>query len=159
MKGLYKLGIKTLIVVCVFILSVGFLRVVPAYALECNFQTSAAYYDSTGNPGEELSFKWDKDSGKVTDFSWLHQDPESYRIPFAADPGQVNIKGHVYSLNIGATTQQLATSGARDSLIGYLSPRIVPTDDYALAGFFEGTGSAWLVANGKVSPPPCLFPF
>jgi len=159
MKGLYKLAIKTSIAVCVFILTVGFLSVAPAYAADvCSFDTSQAYFDSTGNPGEELSFQWDKDSGNVKALSWQHQTPDSWRIPFDADPGQVKVDGHYYSLNLGAITEDLKTSGTRESIKGYLSPRNVinSRDEYTFAGIFEGTGTAWFVAYGTVSPESCL---
>lgn len=161
MKSVHKLAIKALIGVCLFILTVGFLflTTAPAYAVDCSFETSAAYYDSVENPGEELSFQWELGSGMVKNFSWkTTENPDNWRISFEADRGQVNRDGNYYSLNLGATTEKLKTTDpeARDSLTGYLSMIRVPTDDYALAGIFEGTGTSWLIAKGKVSPRECL---
>jgi hypothetical protein len=155
MKGLYKLAIKTSIAVCVFILTVGFLSVAPAYAADvCSFDTSQAYFDSTGNPGEELSFQWDKDSGNVKAFSWKTSIP---RFSFKGDPGQVTTEGVYYSFNLGATTENFQTT-SRETIKGYLSPRNVinSRDEYTFAGIFEGTGTAWFVAYGTVSPESCL---
>lgn len=125
-----------------------------AKSTECTFRTSAAHYASTRSPGEEFSFKWDKKSGRVTSLSWVNEGNKWFS--FAADPGQVTIQDNYYAINLGLTTTGFEST--RFSILGYMAPKnlIVLRNDYTLAGIYEGTGTAWFVGYGKISPASCL---
>jgi hypothetical protein len=111
----------------------------------CTFQTKQAIFG--GGPPEVLSITWNLSSGKVTGFSWDHGSEVWYA--FAANPGtmQAEPSGYYYLFDVGATTA--GYDATRYSFKGYIAIN-QNWPDATLAAVYEGTGTAWLGANGTV---------
>jgi hypothetical protein len=115
------------------------------------FETETAHYATVTSPAETLSFEWDADTGVPSRFDWLHGGVAWYLDK--STPGRItreNPNVNYYDLDIRITTAGFEETPK--TLKGKLTVNVVQRPDGAtFASILEGTGSAWLVANGTLS--------
>jgi hypothetical protein len=113
---------------------------------KCVFESSAASYG--GGAPEPISLTWNHRTGKIIAFSWNNRGTPWYS--YAAEPGTVTQEtpgGYYYHANIGLTTAGYDTT--RYQLKGYIAINI-DWPDATFAAIYEGTGTSYMVAHGKV---------
>ncbi|MEU4626727.1 hypothetical protein AB0G04_42940 [Actinoplanes sp. NPDC023801] len=115
------------------------------------FSSEGAYYASVASPAETLSFTWDVETGVPSRFYWLHGGVPWYL--HETTPGRItreNPNVNYYDLDIRVTTAAFPESPR--TLKGKLTINVIPQSDGAtFAAILEGSGSAWLVANGTLT--------
>ncbi|WP_433788676.1 hypothetical protein [Actinoplanes sp. CA-252034] len=115
--------------------------------------SETAHYESVASPAESLNFEWDDATGTLSQFKWVHGG-----VPWhlhKESPGQITTENpnvNYYDVDLNVTTDQFETDP--NALKGKITVnKSAPPDGAVFAGILEGTGSAWLVAKGTLTPP------
>lgn len=144
------------LLICMSVVSAAALSMSsPSYAAdeECTFQSAEAHYATHASPGEPLVVKWRKSSSEVVEIQWVHGGVNWFA--YAPQPGTVRGDGfpgdYHLRFNLGMTTSGYEAS--RYEVRGYINTNI-SLPNATLAGVFEGTGSAWFVAYGRLDCVP-----
>lgn len=114
------------------------------------FQTEAAHYATVTSPEETIGFEWDEDTGVPSQFEWLHGGVAWYLHENA--PGNItkeSAHSYYYEVDLGITTASHHETAY--ALKGKLTVDAVRADGATFAGILEGTGTAWLVADGTLT--------
>jgi hypothetical protein len=115
------------------------------------FTSETARYATVTSPEEALSFAWDADTGVPSRFDWLTGGVAWYLDKNT--PGRIvreNPNVNYYDVDIRVTTAGFEKTP--NTLKGKLTVNVVQRPDGAtFAAILEGTGSAWLVADGTLA--------
>ena len=113
--------------------------------MSCAFQSDATYYASALSLAETLAFSWDCATGIPAKLEWSHGDALWYLY---TDPGQITQQGYYYDIDLRITTDGYQETAY--SLKGKLTLTVARPSGGTLAAILEGTGTAWLVADGTL---------
>ncbi len=134
----------------IFIVGFGLCRFASAADEICTFSTTASHYANLSSPPEPFAFKWRKSTGQVLNTYWLHGGVKwfSYvndRGSALPDkfPGDYHVR-----VNLGITTAGFEST--RYQLLGFVQPN-VSLPNATFSAIYEGSGSAWFVAYGKIT--------
>ena len=114
--------------------------------MSCAFQSDATYYASVANPAESLAFSWDCATGRPAKLEWMHGDALWY---LHTDRGQITQQGYYYDIDLRITSA--AHQETAYSLKGKLTLTVARPSGGTFAAILEGTGTAWLVADGALT--------
>jgi hypothetical protein len=119
--------------------------------MKCQFKSEIAHYATVTSPEETLSFEWDADTGAPSRFEWLHGGVTWFL--HENTPGRVtreNPNVNYYDVDLHVTTE--GHQETPNALKGKLTIDVVVHPDGAtFAAILEGTGTAWLVADGTLT--------
>ena len=120
-------------------------------AMKRQFTSETAHYATVTSPEETLSFAWDADTGVPSRFDWLTGGVAWYLDK--STPGRIvreNPNVNYYDVDLHVTTAGYEKTP--NALKGKLTVNVVKRADGAtFAAILEGTGSAWLVAEGTLA--------
>jgi len=111
------------------------------------FKSETAYYATVTSPPEALSFEWDNDTGVPSRFEWLHGGVAWYLYRAPGNVTQEN--AYYYDVDLRITTDGFEDTAY--SLKGKLTIDAVRADGATFAAIYEGTGTAWFVADGTLT--------
>lgn len=116
----------------------------------CTFSTNAAHYANLTSPAEPFAFKWRKSTGQVLNTYWVHGGVKWFS--YVNDRGSAlpdKFPGDYHVLvNLGITTTGFEST--RYQLLGVVQPNVI-LPNATFSAVYEGTGSAWFVAYGKMT--------
>ncbi|MBF2085677.1 hypothetical protein [Thermoleptolyngbya sp. C42_A2020_037] len=110
------------------------------------FESKEAYYASFPSPPEILIFEWDTETGKPIRLEWQHGGAVWFLYHA---PGQITRETpdfNYYDVNLRMTTT--GYEHAAYGLKGKLTVDAHRPSGATFAGIYEGTGTAWFVADG-----------
>jgi hypothetical protein len=111
------------------------------------FKSETAHYATVTSPAETFSFEWDADTGAPSRLDWLHGGVAWYLYK---TPGSVTKqKGHYWEVDLHITTDGYQETAY--SLKGKLTIDATRPDGATFAAIYEGTGTAWFVADGTLT--------
>jgi hypothetical protein len=115
------------------------------------FKSETAHYATVTGPEETLSFEWDADTAAPSKFEWLHGGVAWFL--HKSTPGRItreNPNINYYDVDLRVTTA--GHEKTPNTLKGKLTVDVVVRPDGAtFAAILEGTGTAWLVADGTLA--------
>jgi hypothetical protein len=115
------------------------------------FTSETVHYATVTSPEESLSFEWDADTGVPSQFEWLTGGVAWYLhmdTPGRITPENPNV--NYYDVDLHVTTD--GHHETPNALKGKLTVDVVARPDGAtFAAILEGTGTAWLVADGTLA--------
>lgn len=119
----------------------------PLTGEKCVFESKSAIY--AGGPPEPITLVWNRSTGEIVSWSWDHGGVPWFSFP--ANRGTAELESgssYYYRVDIGMTTSGYETT--RYSLKGYITVNIA-WPDATFAAVYEGTGTAWMGAQGTVN--------
>ncbi len=114
------------------------------------FTTDEAYYASFPSPPERLTIEWDTEAGKPIHLEWVHGSAVLFLYPNT--PGCIMRETpdiNYYDVNLRMTTAGYEETAY--SLKGKLTVDAHRPSGATFAGIYEGTGTAWFVADTDAS--------
>lgn len=116
----------------------------------CTFYSATAHYANGSSPEEILSFAWDRNTGKPQYLKWVHGSAvwflnKNTLGQITTEPVDVNY----YDVNLRITTAGYET--VPYPLKGKLTVNATRPSGATFAAILEGTGTAWLVADGTLT--------
>lgn len=121
----------------------------------CTYTAANAYYADIAVAPGKLEIQWNKSTGAMTSFYWDdHWQGSEIWVEAPAPPSSVKQYENLpyYAVNIwiktGATNPLYP-----DRITGYIGPKnvTVPGNNVTFAAIVEGTGTAWIVAQGTLT--------
>ena len=116
------------------------------------FSTSEFHYAACPSPAEELNFTWDAKTGKVSSFYWNHGGVTWFMYTNTPVESTVILDpktSYYYNVDLYVTTKNYETTAYK--ITAKLTINALRPNGATLGGLYEGTGTAWLGANGTIT--------
>jgi hypothetical protein len=114
--------------------------------------SNAAAFCKCPSPAEELNFTWDAKTGKVSSFYWNHGGVIwlMYTNTPIESTVMLDLKtSYYYNVDLYVTTKGFETTAYK--ITAKLTINALRLNGATLGGVYEGTGTAWLGANGTIT--------
>lgn len=114
------------------------------------FTTDEAYYASFPSPAEQLTIEWNTETGQPIRLEWVHGSAVWFLHP--KTPG--SITREMPDFNYYDVNLRMTTAGYEETAYGLKGKLTVDAhrpSGATFAAIYEGTGTAWFVADGTLT--------
>jgi hypothetical protein len=129
----------------------------------CTFTANASYYANIATPPGKLEIQWNKSTGAMTSFYWddKFDDKNTIWVESPAPPSSVKQYEGIYYYAVNIWINATPPNPNPDRITGYIAPAknlTTPGNNLTFAAIVEGTGTAWIAAQGTLTNDCSLVP-